>query len=477
MMLKAVSEPENVSDFWTESAVKPKTAAACLVLLAAILLALHKSFNASPVLHNPTTMFIATLCLLLGLSLVTPSVLHGFLVFYHRAIAPRTGAAGRLAGLNLQKNIVRNAVAASAIFFGISVYVSSACIVHSTKQSVLEWIDAYMRGDIVITSGHPIASRGAQNIPMPAEMREDIEKVPGVRSADPYRKIYMDYKGKRTLLQVLDIARRLEYSPFKMASGTRHDLLRLMPNQDQVAVNEAFASQEHLQPGDSMILPTPEGPVPFRVAAIVVDYSSDSGSILVDMHTYRRYWKESLADSFSVRVRSEADVGTVRDEISRRFGNDRELFVLPAREFRTEVRKVIDQSFSVIHAITVLSMLIAGLGIIVTLLASVLERTREIGILRSIGMLRNQVSRVVLIESAILGIIGGALGASAGSVIGWMSLEGFLRHDYGASMHYHIPAVSIFRAIAFSTLLAALAGLYPARRAAKTHIVEALSYE
>jgi len=92
-------------------------------------------------------------------------------------------------------------------------------------------------------------------------------------------------------------------------------------------------------------------------------------------------------------------------------------------------------------------------------------------------MLRRQVSGVVVIESMLLGVIGGALGAGAGIIIGWMSLEGFLKGDYGASMQYHVHWVSIFWAIVLSALLAALAGVYPAQRAAKTNIVEALSYE
>jgi putative ABC transport system permease protein len=174
-------------------------------------------------------------------------------------------------------------------------------------------------------------------------------------------------------------------------------------------------------------------------------------------------------------VKNKEEVGAVRDEIVKRFGADRKLFVLPAREFRDEIRKVIDQGFAVNHAINVITMLIACLGIVVTLLASVLERTREIAILRSIGMLRSQVSRVVVVESMLLGIIGGVLGVGAGMIIGWMSLEGFLRGDYGASMQYHIDYTSIFWALALSTLLAALAGIYPAHRAAKTNIVEALA--
>ena len=454
-----------------------KIAAVSLVVIAAVLLLLYKTFLESPLFHNSAAMFAATIFFLLGTSLATPTVLQGFLVFFRKTISPRVGATGRLAGLNLQKNITRNAVAAAAIFYGISVFVSSAGIIYSTKQSVLDWIDSYVRGDIIVTSGHPIATTGSQNIPMPVDMWKDIEKVPGVLSADPFRKIYIDYHGRRVLLLTLDIKRRMVYSPFKVAQGRREDMARLLPDQNFIAVNEAVASQEHLKPGDTMVLPTPEGPIEFRIAVINVDYSTDSGSILMDINTYHKYWKEYLADSFSVRVAQKDQVESVRDEIARRFGTDRQLFVLPSREFKNEIRKIIDQGFAVNRAINIITMTIACFGIIVTLLASVLERTREIGILRSIGMLRIQVSRVVVIESMLLGIIGGALGVGAGIVIGWMSLEGFLKGDYGASMQYHVHTLSLVWAIVLSTVLAGLAGVYPARRAAKINIVEAMSYE
>ncbi len=469
------SVPYSEEGFLSRSRLR--TASALLIVLAALLLGIYKAFPSAPYFHNTTAMFLATISLLLGVSLATPSALARFLAFFRRVVSPRVGAAGRLAGLNLQKNIGRNAVAAAAIFYGISVFVSSAGIIHSAKVSVIEWIDSYVRGDIIVTSGHPIATTGAQNIPMPVEMWKEIEKVPGVLSADPFRKIYIDYKGRRLLLLTLDIDRRMLYSPMKVIRGTREDMVRLLPYKNYIAVNEVTAAREHVKPGDTMELPTPQGPVPFTVAAVNVDYSSDSGSILMDMHTYHKYWKEYLADSFSIRVRDKNNVEAVRDEILRRFGKDRELFALPSRDFRNEIRKLIDQGFAVNHAINVITLLIACLGIIVTLLASVLERTREIGILRSIGMLRRQVSAVVVIESMLLGLIGGTLGAAAGIAIGWMSLEGFLRGDYGASMEYHIYPASILWALGLSTMLAALAGVYPARRAAKTNIVEALSYE
>jgi putative ABC transport system permease protein len=92
-------------------------------------------------------------------------------------------------------------------------------------------------------------------------------------------------------------------------------------------------------------------------------------------------------------------------------------------------------------------------------------------------MKRSQVSGVVIIESALIGAAGGLLGSAAGLLIGWIELEVFYRVDLGASLTYHIHYASLVWALLLSVGFSALAGFYPARRAARTNIVEALSYE
>ncbi|HLE17068.1 MAG TPA: FtsX-like permease family protein, partial [Syntrophales bacterium] len=400
-----------------------------------------------------------------------------FMLLFHRFLSSRLGAGGRLAGLNLQKNISRNAVAVAAIFYSVTLFVSSASMIHSGRKAMLDYIDSVERGDIIISSGHPMAVGGAPNIPMPAEMGKEIEKVPGVLSADPFRKIYLNYNGRRVLLGAFDTLGWMEYNPIMITEGGRKDILRLLPRQDNVVVNESLAARNRIKPGDFVVLPTPNGPVRFGVAAIVVSYTSDSGVIWMDIHTYQRHWHDRLADMFSVRVKSNENISAVREAILDGIGKKRNLFALSAREFKDEVRTMIDRSFLVSNAVNIITMIIAGLGIIVTLLASVLERTREIGVLRSIGMRRNQVSGLVIIESVLLGVAGGILGSAAGILIGWINLEGFVRLDYGASVTYHIHFASIGWALLLSAGLSALAGLYPARRAAKTNIVQALAYE
>jgi putative ABC transport system permease protein len=444
------------------------------ILLAATVYALYSFAGIPTLFRNSAFLFSSQIFLLLGISLLTPAFLRGFLSIFHRFLAYRLGSMGMLAGLNLRKNITRNAVAVAAIFFGISVFVNSAGFVYSFKASVTTWLDAVVRADIIVSDGHPSSSTNAQTIPMPVDMWRDIEKVPGVLSADPWRKLYMDYKGKRVLLSTVDIVRRGEYSHFMIVSGDVRQIRSLLPNRDNVVVSETFAEQFGVKRGDTITIPAPSGPVRCGVVAVVVDYLYDSGTIGMDINTFQRHWGDRLADHFSVRVKPGEDIAKVRDAIQSRLGGDRTLFVLPVREFKEEVRKAMDQTFIFNYALSVITMTIAGFGIIITLLASVLERTREIGVLRSIGMLRWQVSGVVLLESLLMGVAGGILGCGAGMITGRLTLEGA---NYSSAAHYFIPYGSIAWAMAMAAGLSALAGIYPARRAAKTNVVEALTYE
>jgi putative ABC transport system permease protein len=448
-----------------------------LIALAGIIVAIYKTVDLTSPMRSSTTTTLAVICLLLGISLATPLFLTWFLMGYRLMVAPRFGAGGRLAGLNLEKNLSRNSVAVAAVFLSISLAVGSACMVNSVQRGLLDYIDSVERSDIIITSGHPLASAGAPTIPMPLSMSRELEAVPGVASADPYRKLFVNISGKRVLLEMMDIPHWLQHNTCSIVEGQYNDLLRLMPDQDTVAINEIVAARMGLKPGDSLILPALAGPTSFRVAAIVVSYESDAGVIIMDMRTYERHWQDHVADMFSVYIKPGSNAAMVRDAIHDRFRNKRKMFVLPSREFRAEIRRLFDSAFVMNDAANVLALIIAGFGIIVTLLASVLERTREIGILRSIGMTRGQLSGVVIIESALLGAAGGILGAAAGVLAGWINLEGFYRLYFGGSVPYHIHGGVVLSSLLLAIGLSMLAGFYPAWRAANVNITENLAYE
>jgi putative ABC transport system permease protein len=469
------SLPYSDDGFLTGNKIKLVSLFCFLAALATFLF--YKNADAGSNMRSSSLVFLSMALLLLAISLVTPSFLKHYLRAFHNRVAKRFGAAGRLAGLNLQKNISRNAVAVAAVFFGIALSVGSSGLVHSMRISLNEYFDSIIRVDLMISSGNPLALGSSANVPMPFEMVGKIEKMPGILSAEPFRKVYVNYHGQRLLLEMFDVARRMKYCPGMIAQGTTDDIARLLPAQNNVAVNEGFAARNHVKPGDFITLPTPQGPQRFGVAAIVVCYESDAGTIWMDINTFQRIWRDGLVDIVEARVKPGTDLSLVSETILKQFSSERKLFVLPAHEFREEIRKILDRMFMVSNAVNVIALIIAGFGIIVTLLASVLERTREIGVLRSIGMKKSQVAGVVIIESMLLGLAGGLLGAATGILVGWFNVEGFFRADFGASTTYHVPLFSLVFAVMLAVALAALAGLYPAWRAARTNIVEALAYE
>jgi putative ABC transport system permease protein len=455
---------------------KIKIASALSLLAAVVIFAVFESAEPASAVRSLGVIMASAIFLLLGISLCTPLLLRRIVPLCHGVLAACFGAQGRLAWLNLQKNVSRNGVAVAAILCSIALFVSSANAISSVRRSMFDWIDSIIRADILVSTGHPLATGGSPTIPMPGDMQQEMEKVSGVLSVEPFRKGYLNYEGKKVLLEIFDVARRLEYCPAMITQGSREDMLRL-PGRDNIVVNEGFAVKHAIKPGNTIVLPTPAGPVPFGVTAIVVSYTSDSGAIWMDVTTYRRHWQDQLVDTFEVLVQPGRDIAAVREAILARFGGERRLFALPAAEFKVEVQKMLDRSFVLTNAVNILTLIIAGLGIIITLLASVLERTREIGILRGIGMQKNQVSAVVIIESILLGAAGGALGIATGVLIGWIELEGVFRLDFGASITYHLHYGAMAWAMLLAAGLSAMAGLYPAQRAAATNIVEALTYE
>jgi putative ABC transport system permease protein len=454
------------------------TLAALCLISALLILVLANSSGSFFMIGNPTRLIIGQFLLTLGLSFLTPAFLKGFVTVFHRFFSSPLGVIGNLAAMNLRKNIPRNAVAVAAVFFGISIFVSSAGLVLSVKESVISWLEAVNRADIIVTCGHPMSSTNAPAVLMPAEMAQEMESLPGVLSVDPWRKVSLNYKGRFVLLSSIDFTRRAEYSTLpSMARADRAELLSLLPNQENVVVSESFAAIFGVKRGDDIVLPTPSGSARFGVAAVVVDYTTDIGTIVVDIHTFQRHWKDRLVNQFSVRVQPGKNVETVRNAIQQRFGIGRKLFVLPALQFKNEIRKVLDGMFIFNYALIVITLTIACLGIIATLFSSVRERAREICTLRAIGMLRRQISGVVVLESIFMGLAGGLLGSATGIISGWINLEGLFVANYGSAATYFIPYGTIFWALALSGGLSAMAGMIPALQAAKTNIVEGLGYE
>ena len=193
-------------------------------------------------------------------------------------------------------------------------------------------------------------------------------------------------------------------------------------------VTESFAHRYGTRDGDVLRIRTPSGIAALRVAGIYYDYTSDRGLIMMDRGVFDRWWHDPGVNSVAVYLKPGADVAAAAARARRRWGGEG-LIVYTNGALRDRILAVFDQTFAVTGVIKVIAVLVAIVGIFLALTALVIEREREIGVLRAIGASRGQVRGMLLSEAALLGMVASGLGIAAGMclamVLTWVVNKAF----------------------------------------------------
>jgi putative ABC transport system permease protein len=252
------------------------------------------------------------------------------------------------------------------------------------------------------------------------------------------------------------------------------DTLSRAPN---ILLSENAARKMEIGVGEKLRFDTPTGAREFTVAAIILDYASDQGAGLIDRRWFVEYWQDDLVDTVDFVLEEGAALAPVEEEVKKRLGPKRSLFIVSAAELRREIQRVLDDSIAVFRSTEFIALWVALLGVVGAMLAAVLDRTREIGVLRAIGASRRQVARFVVAEAAFLGLTAAVGGVLAGIPIGFVFVHSVGLHGTGWLFEYYFPAAAALRVSVLVILTAALAGFWPGRRAARLSVTEALAYE
>jgi putative ABC transport system permease protein len=199
--------------------------------------------------------------------------------------------------------------------------------------------------------------------------------------------------------------------------------------------------------------------------------------VLFERAIYTEVFGDSRVDTYELYLKPGSDAQVIQRRVNERYGVDRDLFVLTNSEFRAEVSTTTEQVFTLVRALEIVALLVAVLGIVNAQLANVLDRVREIGVLRALGMLRRQTSRMVVIEAALVGGIGTLAGVLVGLALGYILLSHINLVQTGWYFPYRVSLRAIVEVSVLTLPAAALAGFYPARHAAKLVITDALEYE
>lgn len=388
------------------------------------------------------------------------------------------GIEGRLAADNVTRGAAKAAVTVASLMVGLSMVMGSAIMTNSFRASIDTWIEQSVPADLFVTSNSAVS--GIKNQPLAPGLADDIAKLPGVAAVDRVRLRNVDYETSRILLLSLDTRIRFDQHgswPISRWVGDRKTVISRLQAGEGVIISETFAHRFGRQPGQVVQLQTAEGRREFLILAAIIDYSSDQGAVFLDRQLYLRLWKDDQVDTFEPYLKPGADAEAVRTAIVSRWGKQYKLFVLTNKEFREEIGRMISRIFSVTRALEFVTIFISLLSVVNTLLTAILDRMREIGVLRAIGMLRGQLTRMILIESLCLALIGAAMGVLVGAVNGVIILRVVNTQDTGWQVPIEFPwDLAAIYALAL-VAVGVVAALYPSRVASRVPVVEALGYE
>jgi putative ABC transport system permease protein len=375
----------------------------------------------------------------------------------------------------LRKNPIRSGITVATMVISLAAIFTIAAFVNSVRGSLLAWIDQMVTADLIVSSGARTA--GPKNVPLTEDPLPGLRSVAGVKIVDLYRLIRSNYQGRPILIESFSAAASAAVRKLPTPSGEGKMVLSEMAAGDGVIVSESFQSKFGKGTNDTVELATPAGLVAFRVLGVYVDYSSDIGSVLIDRALYKKFWQDELVDAFDLWLEPGADQNIVIEQIKKDYGEQYQLFISTHRQLKESVVRIMEQSFVVNYAVEIVAVIVAVFSVINTLLASVLDRARQIGVLRAIGATQAQIRRMIIFEAASMGLIGGFLGLIAGTIMSYHHVVYNTKVLTGWTFEYYYPydlaALSIF----VSVILCLLAGYWPAKHAAATPIVSAIGYE
>jgi len=274
--------------------------------------------------------------------------------------------------------------------------------------------------------------------------------------------------------EIASLAETVRHPP---VAGDFDQMFRLTAEGRGLMVSENLAELQRLRLGDVLQLAAPYGTVRLPIVGVLVDYSDQQGSILVDRSLFERYWHDDSVNAFRVYLGPGARVPDVKRRILERYAEERQLFVLTNPELKAYILRITDQWFALTSVQIAVAVLVAVLGIVNTLTVSITDRRRELGVLKAVGGLRGQIRRTIWIEAISIGTLGLVLGFALGAVNLYYTLQ-IVHHDIaGTRLDYEFPIPVALALIPTILGAAFLAAIWPAEAAVHGSLVAALEYE
>lgn len=470
---EASSVPPRLALSRSEEEIKLRKKIPRFSILGALFLSIGAVILALPG-KNIILSYAGILPVILGFALLTPLMILIFIKLINNINGRLFGVLGKMAGRSIVTQISRTAIAVAALSIAVSSTVGIGTMINSFRQTVVTWLQGHLEADIYISPPGLVLRQN--DATLDSSLVKKILALPEVRDYNYYREAMLNTGQSQIHMIALNIGQR-SYKDFKFKEGNPQKIWSGFQNEDAVMVTEPYAYRNNIHAGDELTIPTDKGIRNFRVLGVYYDYASDMGIVAMSFNTYKRHWNNHSISGLSLFIDRSANRDSLIDYISGMPGNGGEILVRSNSYLLKSSIEVFDRSFLITNVLQVLAVIVAFIGILSSLMALQLERSREFAILRANGLTPSQLWKLLSIQTGLMGLISGLLSLPLGNTLAWILIYIINKRSFGWTLQFIIVPHVIIQALLISLVAAILAGFYPAYKMSHTSPAFALREE
>ena len=415
--------------------------------------------------------FSALFMLLAAAAALTPAALHTLARSLARLLA-RVSPAARLACADVAASLSRTGVAVAALGMALTAMLGVAIMVESFRESLREWLAQTLRADIYVSAPGVADSLERRLDP---QLVQALLAVPGVRDHSEGRRTTIDTARGPVDLNAASLAPE-SHPGFIFVRG---DPARAWPQFESgaILISEPLAWRLSLAPGERLTVDTALGPKALTVAGVYREYGNDRGEALMDLAEYRRLFADEGIAALGLYLAPEVSVGSVMQELRAAAAGRQALFIRSNADIRTVSMKIFERTFVITRVLYWLAAGVAAVGLLSALLAWELSRTRELALLRTLGLTPRSTALLVIAQTLFMGLAALLAALPAGLLTALTLTDVINRRAFGWHIDMHLTAAQFTGALWLALAAALAAGLYPAWRAARLPLASGLREE
>ncbi|MBX3049688.1 MAG: ABC transporter permease [Anaerolineales bacterium] len=418
--------------------------------------------------------FACTFGVTIGMALTTPWITRGLMPWLARLLGGLLGPLGRLAPREVSAATSRTSPAIAALMVAVAVSIGASLMVSSFRGAVIDWLDQILSNDVYGSVASASLSEPA--VPINPHILAQLDSWPGVLAVHSLRNIEIDSPYGPLMVSANNNPNDGHEQIYVEKQGTEDEVWAAV-QEGAVMISEPLANRLELGMGDVIELQTPGGLRAFPIAAVFRDYTSSRGNVTMWQPQYQTIWNDPSISAFSLLLETGTDPEAVVEELRQAFNATQFLNIRSNAGLRAETLEVFDRTFLISSALELITTAVAFVGVLSAMLALLLEKQRQMGVLKAIGMSLRQLWGLTLLETGLMGLVAGLLALPTGYFVAQILLQIINKRSFGWALDLRLTPQPFVEALLIAVAAALLAGLYPAHRASQRSAADAMRFD